>query len=249
MILTGFHSIEESLKKNQKGTLVVQLPAGPRVKQILSLVKPGTVVLEQVGKTEFQAKVKQLNIDCRGAYFILSETNKHPLVSLESYLDQLETTFPLFLALQEVTDPHNLGAIIRIADQFQASGVIHTTRRSASVTDTVSRASAGADQYVPVFEVTNLVQSLKLLQSKGFWIYGAHMDGPGCNTLTLSQSTVIVLGSEGKGLGQLVTDTCDSLISIPTQGNIDSLNVSVAAGILAYEVRRQQGFPFSATAK
>lgn len=249
MILTGFHSIEEALKKKQKGTLVVQLPPGPRVKQAITLAKSGQVNLEQYSKQEFKAKVTGLGIECRGAYFILADPPVKTLMSFESYLNELNQDHPLFIVLQEVTDPHNLGAVIRIADQFQAAGVIHSSRRSASVTDTVSRASAGADQYVPVFEVANLVQTLKILQSKGYWIYGANIHGASCSQVTLASSTVLVFGSEGKGLGQLVTETCDSLISIPTSGNIDSLNVSVAAGILAYEVRRQQGFQFSPTGR
>lgn len=150
----------------------------------------------------------------------------------------------ILLALQEVTDPQNLGAVIRVADQFQADAVLITKRRSASVTSAVSTASVGADRYVPVLEVTNIVRSLEQLKDLGFWVYGADLDGQHCSAAKLDGDLVIVLGSEGSGLGRLVRETCDGLLFIPTGGIVDSLNVSVASGILAYEVRRQQGFAY-----
>ena len=144
----------------------------------------------------------------------------------------------LVLALDEITDPHNLGAILRSADQFSASLIIVPERRSASANETVIRISSGAAQYVTMSTVTNLAKELDVLKQFGFWVYGADMNGESSYDMDFPNRTVIVMGSEGSGMRSLVRAKCDHIVSIPMSGHIDSLNVSVAAGILMYEYRR-----------
>ena len=137
--------------------------------------------------------------------------------------------------------PHNLGSVLRTAECAGASGVIVPKRRSAGLTAAVAKASAGAVEYVPVARVTNLAQTIGLLQSRGYWVAGADASAPqdvfGAN---LTGPLAIVIGSEGKGLSRLVREKCDFLVSVPMFGRIGSLNASVAAGIILYEAVRQR---------
>ena len=150
----------------------------------------------------------------------------------------------LVLALDGVTDVHNLGALVRSADLFCVDAVLIPGRRAAKDSEIVAKVSSGASAFVPLFEVTNLVRALGELKEAGFWVYGADMDGQPATEAKLTGAAALVLGSEGKGLSRLVRETCDVLVRIPSRGHIDSFNVSVAGGILMYEARRQQGFPF-----
>mgnify|MGYP000806013331 CR=1 FL=1 len=147
---------------------------------------------------------------------------------------------PFLILLDNVEDPHNLGAIIRTAEAAGAHGVIIPKRRAASLSFSVSKAAAGALEYLPVARVGNLATTLDELKKEGLWIYGADMDGaPYCET-DYSGPTALVIGSEGHGLGRLVKEKCDFIVSLPMKGQINSLNASVAAGILMYEVARQR---------
>lgn len=147
---------------------------------------------------------------------------------------------PLIMVLDEIEDPHNLGALLRTADAAGVHGVIIPKRRSVGLTPAVGRTSAGAVQYVPVARVGNLVQALKKLQEKGCWITGAEAGGQDIYQTDLTGPRVIVIGGEDKGLGRLVRETCDEIISLPMLGKITSLNASVAGSIIVYEVRRQR---------
>ena len=142
-------------------------------------------------------------------------------------------------ALLDLGGPRrNLGAILRSADQFGADLVLIPERRSVQANETVVRVSSGAAQYVPLSVVTNLSREIKTLKDNGFWIYGADMAGENSYETRFAKKSAIVMGSEGSGISQLVRKNCDYIVSIPMQGHIDSLNVSVAAGILLYEFRR-----------
>lgn len=147
---------------------------------------------------------------------------------------------PLLVILDELEDPHNLGAILRSVDAVGAHGVIIPKRRAVPLTDGVAKASAGAIEHVPVARVSNVVQVMKELQKQGIWIAGADMHGQYLHKQDLTGPLAIVIGSEGKGLGKLVRESCDYIVSIPMQGKINSLNASVAAGVLLYEVYRQR---------
>ena len=159
--------------------------------------------------------------------------------TVEEFCDRLgENDGALVLILDGITDPHNLGAILRSADQFGVDLVLIPERRSVQANETVVKVSSGAAQYVPLSVVTNLTREIKTLKDNGFWIYGADMAGEESYSMSFPARTAIVMGSEGNGISQLVRKNCDHIISIPMRGHIDSLNVSVATGILLYEFRR-----------
>ena len=147
---------------------------------------------------------------------------------------------PFVFLLDNIEDPHNLGAIVRTANLAGAHGVIIPKNRAVGLTATVARTSAGALNYTPVARVTNLAQTIEELKKKGLWFVCADMDGTVMYDLNLKGPIGLVIGSEGEGVGRLVKEKCDMVASIPMQGDIDSLNASVAAGVLAYEIVRQR---------
>ena len=140
------------------------------------------------------------------------------------------------MVLDEIEDPHNLGAIIRSAECAGAHGVIIPERRSATLNYTVGKASAGAVEYLPVARVTNIAKCIDSLKEKNVWVFGADMDGTDYRQCDFSGGVALVIGNEGKGMSRLVREHCDSIVSLPVKGHIDSLNASVAAGILMYRV-------------
>ncbi len=148
---------------------------------------------------------------------------------------------PFLFLLDGIEDPHNLGAIIRTANLAGAHGVIIPKHRAVGLTATVAKASAGALNYTPVAKVTNLVRTMEKLKEKGLWFVCADMDGERMYHLNLTGPVGLVIGNEGGGVSRLVKEACDLSASIPMKGDIDSLNASVAAGVLAYEVVRQRG--------
>ncbi|MCR4785411.1 MAG: 23S rRNA (guanosine(2251)-2'-O)-methyltransferase RlmB [Lachnospiraceae bacterium] len=147
---------------------------------------------------------------------------------------------PFIFVLDGIEDPHNLGAMIRTANVCGAHGVIIPKDRAVGLTPTVVRSSAGALNYTPVAKVTNLVRTMEDLKKRGLWFVGADMGGESMYEKDLKGPVGIVIGAEGRGLTKLVRDACDFVVSIPVKGEIESLNASVAAGVLAYEVTRQR---------
>lgn len=147
---------------------------------------------------------------------------------------------PFLIILDNVEDPHNLGAIIRTANLAGAHGVIIPKRRAVGLTSTVAKTSAGAINYTPVAKVTNIVRTIEELKEKGIWFVCADMGGETMYDLDLTGPMGLVIGNEGEGVSRLVREACDFSASIPMKGDIDSLNASVAAGVLAYEIVRQR---------
>ena len=147
---------------------------------------------------------------------------------------------PFLILLDNIEDPHNLGSIIRTANQVGAHGVIIPKRRAVGLTATVAKASAGAINYTPVAKVTNLVRTMEELKEKGMWFVCADMGGTTMYDLNLTGPIGLVIGNEGDGVSKLVKENCDMVASIPMVGDIDSLNASVATGVLAYEIVRQR---------
>ena len=147
---------------------------------------------------------------------------------------------PFILLLDSIEDPHNLGAIIRTAHQAGAHGIIIPKRRAVGLTATVAKTSAGAINYLPVAKVTNLAVTIEELKKEGIWFVCADMDGEMMYKLDLKGPIGLVIGSEGEGVGRLIKEKCDFIAKIPMYGQVDSLNASVAAGILAYEIVRQR---------
>ena len=147
---------------------------------------------------------------------------------------------PFIFILDEIEDPHNLGAIIRTANLCGAHGVIIPKRRAVGLTATVAKTSAGAVNYTPVAKVTNIAKTIEELKKEGMWFVCADMDGQTMYDLNLTGPIGLVIGNEGAGVSRLVKEKCDFTASIPMKGDIDSLNASVAAGVLAYEIVRQR---------
>ena len=182
----------------------------------------------------------------------ISETGKHQgviaIAAAYKYSD-MEDIFdlasarnedPFVFVLDNIEDPHNLGAIIRTANLSGAHGVIIPKNRAVGLTATVAKASAGALNYTPVVKVTNIAQTIEELKKRGLWFACADMDGTTMYNLNLKGAIGLVIGNEGNGVSRLVKEKCDMIASIPMKGDIDSLNASVAAGVLAFEVVRQR---------
>ena len=182
----------------------------------------------------------------------ISETGKHQgviayaasyeYVEVEDILDRAREKGedPFVIILDGIEDPHNLGAIIRTANLAGAHGVIIPKHRAVGLTATVAKASAGAINYTPVAKVTNIAQTIEELKDKGLWFACADMGGETMYKLNLKGAIGIVIGNEGSGVSRLVKEKCDMIASIPMKGDIDSLNASVACGVLAFEVVRQR---------
>lgn len=183
----------------------------------------------------------------------LSETGKHQGViascaayeyaTVEDLLNRAKEKGepPFFLLLDNIEDPHNLGAIIRTANLAGAHGVIIPKRRAVGLTAVAAKASAGAIHYTPVAKVTNLMNTMKELKKEGMWFVCGDMGGKSMYDQDLTGPVGLVIGGEGDGVSRLVAEHCDFTASIPTKGDIDSLNASVAAGVLAFEILRQRG--------
>lgn len=147
---------------------------------------------------------------------------------------------PFIILLDSIQDPHNLGAIIRTANVVGAHGIIIPKRRAVGLTATVAKASAGAINYTPVAKVTNLVSTIEQLKEEGLWFVCANMDGETMYQIDMKGSIALVIGNEGEGVGRLIKEKCDFTAKIPMYGDINSLNASVATGVLAYEAVRQR---------
>ncbi|MCF0237252.1 MAG: 23S rRNA (guanosine(2251)-2'-O)-methyltransferase RlmB [Sphaerochaetaceae bacterium] len=256
--ITGIHAIEEALKNAAGGSTLYLLRGDKRnIDLELKAKANGKTAIKKVSIQELDRLAGSVGGEAshRGAVLDIGVKNNIqnqssiPAIrggriretTVQDFCNSLkEGDSALVLALDEITDPHNLGAILRSADQFSASLIIVPERRSASANETVIRISSGAAQYVTMATVTNLGRELDILKDYGFWVYGADMNGESSYKMEFSKRSVIVMGSEGKGMRSLVRQKCDHMLSIPMYGHIDSLNVSVAAGILMYEYRRSQ---------
>lgn len=166
------------------------------------------------------------------------------ILEIEDYkycdVDELIEENNIIVMLDHLEDPHNLGAIIRTCEAAKVSGIIIPKDRSVSVNSTVMKVSAGALEQVKIAQVTNLSQTLNYLKNKGYWIVGTDMQGTKYNEIDYKGKTVIVIGNEGKGMSDIITKNCDFIASIPMRGNINSLNASVAAGIIIFEAIKEK---------
>jgi 23S rRNA (guanosine2251-2'-O)-methyltransferase len=246
--LTGFHAIEEHIKSGRAAGPLLMAKAGPRARELAALAVEHKIRVDRVGTHDLD----RLAPDHRGIA-LAAEGAGSPAAGgadtgLEEFIAALETggggSGPakdvLVLILDEITDPHNYGAILRSCDQFGVNLVISRNRRNAKHAGVIAQTSAGAASWVPAAEAANLPRALRLLKDAGFWIYGADMKGEPLYKKDLRGRAAIVLGSEGEGISRLLRENCDAMIAIPSGGRIDSLNVSVAAGVLLYEAIRQR---------
>jgi 23S rRNA (guanosine2251-2'-O)-methyltransferase len=234
--LTGFHAIEERVRAGGATGPLLVAKAGPRARELLALAVEYKIRVERVGTFDLD----RLAPDHRGVTLQVEGEENNVALRLEDFLANLgEQKTALVVILDEITDPHNYGAILRSCDQFGVDLVLTRHRRIAKHAEVISKTSAGAVAWVPVSEVPNLPRAVGDLKAAGFWIYGADMAGDTVYTRDLSGRVALVLGGEGEGISRLLRESCDALLAIPSRGKIDSLNVSVAAGVLLYEIARQ----------
>ncbi|PIE97745.1 MAG: 23S rRNA (guanosine(2251)-2'-O)-methyltransferase RlmB [Treponema sp.] len=248
-IITGFHAIEETVKSQSENknidntentTKIFYSKAGPRVKKILELAKKANIPCEKKTDRELNALVKNLPERLREHRGIVLSGKTPTRLSIDTLMAEFaDKKSAFFVLLDSITDPHNIGSIIRSADQLGVDAVILPERNSAGGYEVIAKISSGASAWVPVIYVKNLIRVAQMLKREGFWIYGADGNGEDVHSINFAEKTVLVMGSEGKGIAQHLKDTCDKIVSIPTQGRLDSLNVSVAAGILFYEISRR----------
>ena len=233
-LLIGIHPVREALKAGRAidRIVIAKGVGGPRMQEIVDLARQNRI----------QVRFEQRAVLDRAA-------SDHPHQGVVAYgaatqyadLDQIPESARLLVLLDGVEDPHNLGAVIRTANAAGADAVLIPERRAAGLTDTVAKAAAGALEYVPVVRVGNVARALSDLKKTGFWIYGLDERGTeDHDRVEYNLPTVLVLGGEGKGIHQLVRESCDVLVRIPMSGKIPSLNVSVAAGIVLFEWKRRQ---------
>jgi 23S rRNA (guanosine2251-2'-O)-methyltransferase len=251
-IYTGFHAVEEKIRRLSSSDFrgisacVFYSKIGPRIKKILSAAKEAQIQIVQTDEAELDSMAKNLSVEARNHRGIIlavegESENSANEIQFEQWISSCPQKATAVL-LDSVTDPHNVGAVLRSCDQFGADLLIVSDHRSASdlaENEIVARSSAGASAWVKIAKVANLVRTAQILKSAGFWIFGAEADGEPLQKISFPEKICIVLGSEGSGIARLLREQCDKSVSIPTCGKIDSLNVSVAAGILLYERYRQ----------
>jgi 23S rRNA (guanosine2251-2'-O)-methyltransferase len=235
--LTGFHAIEEALAADRALDRIVIARGrhGERVESVVRLAKSRGVPV----RFEDRPQVDRL-AGTREHQGIAALVAAKPAVALEDLL-RAKTDRGLLVLLDGIEDPHNLGAIVRTSLAAGAQGVVIPERRAAGLSDTVERASAGALAHLPVARVKNLVRAMEEMKEAGYWLVGLDERAEKSYTeVDLKGPLGIVLGSEGEGLHELTRKRCDFLVSLPTIGPVRSLNVSVAAGIMLFEVLRQR---------
>ncbi len=239
--LTGIHAVKEALEARRPidRIAIVRGRQDTRVEEIVQLAREQGIPVrfEDRGQLDRLANSK----DHQG---VVALAAAHAAVTLEDILAHANANHDqsgLVVLLDGVEDPHNLGAIVRTALAAGAHGVVIPERRAAGLTDTVARASAGALAHLPVAKVTNLVRAMEQLKEAGYWLVGLDEEGTKSYTEVDYTSPVgIVLGGEGKGLHELTRKRCDFVVSLPTTGPVQSLNVSVAAGVVLFEAIRQR---------
>ena len=212
-------------------------PDGP-VRTIIREAKKGDTIINYVKKE----RLDQLS-ETGHHQGVIAMAASYEYATVEDILEKAREKgeAPLIFVLDNIEAPHNLGAMIRTANLAGAHGVIIPKRRAVGLTPTVARTSAGAINYTPVAKVTNLKQTMEQLKKEGMWFVCADMDGTPYYQMDLKGPMGLVIGNEGEGVSRLIKETCDFVASIPMKGDIDSLNASVAAGVLAFEIARQRG--------
>ena len=239
-VVVGRNAVAEALKSGRavNRLLVAEGDGQGSIREIVRLAKESGAIVETVARSKIEAAAKGFRH--QGVLAYVSPVDYTPLDEIVEAARK-KSDAPFLLLLDELEDPHNLGAILRTADAVGVDGVLIPRRRSCPLSATVAKTSAGAVEYVPVARIGNIAQTIKELKQEGFWIIGADMDGTvDYFDADLAGATVLVVGSEGRGISRLVRESCDILVRIPMLGKINSLNVSVAGAVLMYESLRQR---------
>lgn len=238
-IIIGRNAVKEALRSNRNiDYIMVSNIKNKTLMDIFKLAKSKSILIKEVDnkKLDFMAD----NENHQGIIAVCS-VKEYSNIDDIFKLSEERNEPPFIIILDEIEDPHNLGAIIRTAECAGAHGVIIPKRRSVGLTYSVGKTSAGALEYVPVVRVSNISSTIDDLKKRGVWVYGTDMVGSlWCNE-DLRGAIALVIGNEGKGMSRLVKEKCDKLLSLPMKGKIQSLNASVAAGIMMYEISRQRG--------
>jgi len=238
-IIVGRNAVYEALNSGRPvdSVLIAKENTGGPVARIITLCREKGVTVKDVSPVKLDAMCGGLNH--QGVAAIAAA---HEYAEVKDILDRAEKKGeqPFIIIADEINDPHNLGAIIRTAEAAGAHGVIIPKRNAVGLTSAVDKASCGALEYIPVARVSNLVSTVEELKKINIWIYGAEMSGKSMFETDFSGACALVIGSEGFGISRLLREKCDFLVSLPMKGSIKSLNASVAAGVLMYEVVRRR---------
>jgi rRNA methylase, putative, group 3 len=238
-VIAGRNAVYEALKSGRPvdSVLIAKGNTGGPVGRIVSLCREKGVTIKDVSQAKLDALCAGLNH--QGVAAIAAA---HEYSTVEDILKRAEKKKepPFIIIADEINDPHNLGAIIRTAEAAGAHGIIIPKRGAVGLTAAVGKASCGALEYMPVARVSNLVSTVEELKKMNIWIYGAEMSGQPYYQTDFSGACALVIGSEGFGISRLLREKCDFLVSLPMRGKIESLNASVAAGILMYEIVRRR---------
>ena len=230
MIVSGRNNVKEILKNFKKnfGIKKAILQNNFNESDILSLLKTRNIPIKYEEKAKLDALAKNNH---QG---VILEIGDYNYSSIDDLIGDKEDC--KIVILDHLEDPHNLGAIVRTVEASGVDGIILPINRSVSVNETVMKTSVGTLFDVKICQVTNLNNTIKYLKKKGFWIYGADMDGESCYDVKFSPKSCLIIGNEGNGLARLIRESSDYIVSIPMYGKVNSLNASVAAGILIYEM-------------
>lgn len=238
-VIAGRNAVMEALKSGRQiDTLyLLQTASGGSLSKIIAKAKEQRIVIKQATAQKLDALSEGVNHQGVVAIAAIAE-----YVSLQDLLQiaKQKQEPPFLIICDEIEDPHNLGAIIRTAEAAGVHGIMIPKRRSATLTQTVYKTSAGAASVLPICKVSNLKQAIDSLKKEQIWIYSADMDGTPWCQVDYSGGAALIIGSEGKGVSRLLKEQSDFVVSLPMNGQINSLNASVAAGILMYEITRQR---------
>lgn len=238
-IICGRNPVLEALRSGREidRLFVAHGTGGGSVTAIIAKCRAKGILIKEISP-------QKLDYYCGGANHqgvaVMFASQEYATVDDMFALAETRGEKPFLIICDEIEDPHNLGAIIRTAEATGVHGVIIPERRSASLNATVAKAACGALEYVPVARVTNIANAIDALKERGVWVFGADMDGDDYTKTDFDTPCALVIGNEGKGIGALTAKKCDAILSLPMLGKINSLNASVAAGILMYEVVRSR---------
>ena len=232
-LLVGRNPIREALRAGRdiEKLLVARGELIGSAREIVAMAKDAKIIVQEVDRV----RLDQMAPNHQGLIAVASAYSYKTVDDMLA-LAKERGEAPLLVILDGVTDPHNLGAIIRSAECAGAHGVIIPERRAVGLTPSAVKASACAVEYMPVAKEVNMTRTIERLKKEGIWVYGAAMNGEDYRKVNFSGAAAIVIGSEGEGMSRLVSESCDKIVSLPMKGHIDSLNASVAAGILLYAV-------------
>lgn len=238
-IIFGIHAVSEALKSRERSFDYVAIAkdrTDPRIQRIIDDCRQSGIAVRFVPREEIDRETRT-----RTHQGVMAFTSRKKFSDLDEILDNKRGEHAFVLVLDGIEDPHNLGALMRSADGAGVDGVVIPARRAAGITGTVVKASAGASEHLSVARVVNIARTLEDLKERNVWVVGLDERGTqSYDELDYNMDVALVMGAEGKGLHDLVRKKCDLLVSIPMMGEVSSLNVSVAGGIVMYEALRQR---------